>query len=63
MRFIQFRSAPAQNAEPAPATAATPEVVADAVTVCHGVVEGADSTFRVTFKDGLGHFALDEKAS
>jgi hypothetical protein len=42
---------------------ATPEVVADAVTVCQGVVDGADWSFKVTFKDGLGHFALDQKAN
>jgi len=41
----------------------TPEVVADAVTVCQGVADGGDWSFKVTFKDGLGHFALDQKAN
>ena len=42
---------------------ATSAVVADAVTVCHGMVDGADWSFRVTFEDGLGHFTLDEKVT
>jgi hypothetical protein len=42
---------------------ATPAVVADAVTICHGSVDGADWSFRVTFQDGLGHFTLDEKVT
>jgi hypothetical protein len=29
----------------------------------HGIVEGADWSFRVTLEDGLGHFTLDEKVS
>jgi hypothetical protein len=40
---------------------ATPSVVADAVTVCHGKIDGSDASFKVTFEDGLGHFTLDEK--
>jgi hypothetical protein len=42
---------------------ATPVVVPEAVTVCHGMVDGADWSFRVTFEDGLGHFTLDEKVT
>jgi hypothetical protein len=41
----------------------TPEVVADAVTVCQGVADSGEWSFKVTFKDGLGHFALDQKAN
>jgi Domain of unknown function (DUF4333) len=42
---------------------ATPAVVPGAVVECPGVVGGSHWTFRVTFKDGLGHFTLDEKVS
>lgn len=38
----------------------TPAVEADAVAVCHGVVDGFDSEVTVTFEDGLGHFTLVE---
>jgi hypothetical protein len=39
---------------------ATPAVVADAVTVCHGVVDGFKWSYKVTFQDGKGHFAVAE---
>jgi hypothetical protein len=42
---------------------ATPQVSTDVVTECHGIVDGSDSTVRITFKDGLGHFALDQKVN
>jgi hypothetical protein len=38
----------------------TPAVDTGAVAVCHGVVDGSDSTITVTFEDGLGHFTLVE---
>ncbi len=38
----------------------TPAVVVDAVTICHGMIDGFESTLRVTFEDGLGHFTLVE---
>jgi hypothetical protein len=38
----------------------TPVVDAGALAVCHGVVDGSDSTVTVTFEDGLGHFTLAE---
>jgi hypothetical protein len=41
----------------------TPAVVVGAVTVCQGGVDGSDWTFRVTFRDRLGHFTLEEKLS
>ncbi len=40
-----------------------PLVVATAVTVCHGAVDGSDWTFRLTFEDLLGHFTLEQKVS
>jgi hypothetical protein len=40
---------------------ATRVVVATAVTVCHGVVDGSEWTFRLTFEDLLGHFTLEQK--
>lgn len=40
---------------------ATPAVVAGAVTLCQGVVDGSSWSYRVTFEDGMGHFTLDEK--
>jgi|SRR5450631_626188 len=42
---------------------ATPVVVATAVTVCQGVVDGSNWTFRLTFEDLLGHFTLEQKVS
>ena len=39
----------------------TAAVDADAVAVCHGVVDGYDSEVTVTFEDDLGHFTLVEK--
>lgn len=39
---------------------ATPAVVTDAVTVCHGVVDGSDTSVKVTFEDSVGHFTLVE---
>lgn len=39
---------------------ATPAVEADTVTVCHGVVDELDSTYKVTFEDSRGHFTVDE---
>jgi hypothetical protein len=42
---------------------ATPVVVATAVTVCQGVVDGSGWTFRLTFEDLLGHFTLEQKVS
>ena len=39
---------------------ATPAVVAHTVTLCHGVVDDADSQLKVTFEDDLGHFTLVE---
>jgi hypothetical protein len=41
---------------------ATPVVATKVVTVCDGIVDGTDWSFKVTFEDGLGHFTLDEKA-
>jgi len=38
----------------------TPAVAVDAVTSCHGMVDGLESTVSVTFEDGLGHFTLAE---
>jgi hypothetical protein len=42
---------------------ATPAVAPGAVTECRGVVDGSQWGFQVTFKDGLGHFTLDEKVN
>jgi hypothetical protein len=41
---------------------ATPNVAKGVVTACHGVVDGTDWSYKVTFQDGLGHFNLDEQA-
>jgi len=41
----------------------SPAVDADAVVVCHGVVDSFDSEVTVTFHDDLGHFTLVEQDS
>jgi hypothetical protein len=41
----------------------TSVVVATAVTVCHGAVDGSNWTFRLTFEDLVGHFTLEQKVS
>jgi len=38
----------------------TPAVEVDTVTVCHGEVDGFDSTYRVSFEDAMGHFTVEE---
>jgi hypothetical protein len=39
----------------------TSEVVAGAVSECHGAMDGSNWDLRVTFGDASGHFTLDEK--
>jgi hypothetical protein len=38
----------------------TPVVATDTVAVCHGVIDGIDSSVKVTFQDSLGHLTLVE---
>jgi hypothetical protein len=38
----------------------TPAVDVGVTAICHGAVDGFDSTVTVTFEDGLGHFTLVE---